>query len=248
MEYQSSKKSMAINTITIFKYPNYKIIKKWGLMYNKVLVFCLILIIMVPGCSKIPTGKAIAAEPDIYEDAPQIEQYEIEEDVEENQPEEQAMQIKTGEEFYNEIVSDEQPKPKIEEFRFSPESIVSNQHNISLSLDNLKHEIKNEYWGKITGITLTVLNNGSNAFKPKVLVLLYDEEDFKEEWLKPKAEIEFEIEKLYQGEHTTRDAIVNMAFDDIALTKHFKLVLVDDADPANKPIVVVEKEFNPILG
>ena len=76
---------------------------------------------------------------------------------------------------------------------------------------------------------------------------MYDEEDFKEEWLKPKAEIEFDIEKLYPGEHTTRDAIINIGFDDNALTKHFKLVLVDAADPANKPIVVVEKEFNPLF-
>ena len=214
-------------------------------MSNKVLVFCLILIIVFLGCSKQPTGEAIKTEPDIYENVP-VEQQDVVE--EEEQQIEQIIEIQTGEEFYNEIISDEQPKEKIEEFKFSPTSIVETQHNVSLSLDNIKHEIKNEYWGKITGITATVLNNGSKAFKPKLLVLLYDEEDFKEEWLKPKAEIEFDIEKLGIKEHVTRDAIVNIAFDDIALTKHFKLVLVDAADPANKPIVVVEKEFNPILG
>ncbi len=217
-------------------------------MSNKVLVFCLILIVIILGCSKTPTGEAIATGADIYEDVPQIEQVVIEEDAEENQAEEQVIQIKTGEEFYNEIISDEQPKEKIEEFKFTPTSIVETQHNVSLSLDNIKHEIKNEYWGKITGITSTILNKGNKTFKPKLIILMYDEEDFKEEWLKPKAEIEFDIEKLYPNEHVTRDAIVNIAFDDNALTKHFKLVLVDAADPANKPIVVVEKEFNPILG
>ena len=218
---------------------------------NKILIsiFLIISIIALSCSSNKTTGKTVATEPDIFEDAPQAEnQTFIEENAEENQSEEQVIQIKTGEEFYNEIISDEQPKEKIEEFKFSPTSIVETQHNVSLSLDNIKHEIKNEYWGKITGITATVLNNGSKAFKPKLLVLLYDEKDFKEEWLKPKAEIDFDIEKLGVKEHATRDAIVNIAFDDNALTKHFKLVLVDAADPANKPIVVVEKEFNPILG
>jgi len=202
---------------------------------------------MVLGCtsSKTPAGEAIATEPDIYEDVPQIEQQAVIEEGNEQQVE-QVIQIKTEEEFYNKTIIDE--KPKIEGFKFSPTSIVSTQHNISLSLDKVKHEIKDEYWGKITGITLTVLNNGSSVFKPKVLVLLYDEEDFKEEWLKPKAEIGFDVEKLGFGEHFVRDAIVNIAFDDIGLTKHFKLVLVDYADPANKPIVVVEKEFSPLFG
>lgn len=137
-----------------------------------------------------------------------------------------------------------QSEDKIEEFKFSPTSIVNTQHNISLSLDDLKHEIKSEYWGKITEITMTVLNKGDNTFKPKVLVLLYDEKDFKEEWLKPKAEIQFE-NQLNVGEHTTRQAIVNIAFDDINLTKNFKLILVNADDPGNKPIVVVENEFKP---
>ena len=224
-------------------------------MPKKLLVIFFIISVFALGCSSdgSVTGKAAATEQDIYDDAPSVEQQAenqtIEETIEENHTDEQVIQIKTGEEYYDELVNDEPPKYiNTEEFKFGPDSIVSTQHNMSLSLDEIKHEIKSEYWGKITGITLTVLNNGSAAFKPKVLVLLYDEKDFKEEWLKPKAEIEFDIEKLYPNEHTTRDAIVSISFDDIALTKHFKLILVDAADPGNKPIVVVEKEFNPILG
>ena len=133
-----------------------------------------------------------------------------------------------------------------EEFKFNPESIVSTQNNISLSIDNIKHEVKNEYWGKIIEITATVLNKGHGAFKPKLLVLLYDEKDFKEEWLNPKAEIQFDIDKLNRGEDTTRQAIVSISFDDIYLTKNFKLVLVDAADPANKPLVVAETNFEPL--
>ncbi|MBS3113892.1 hypothetical protein J4448_02215 [Candidatus Woesearchaeota archaeon] len=221
-------------------------------MSNKILVSCLIFIIAVLGCSKTPTGQAVASEANIYEDAPAIEQQAgnqtIEEITEENQTEEQEIQIKTGEEYYDELVNDESPKENIniEEFKFNPESIVSTQNNISLSIDNIKHEIKSEYWGKIIEITATILNNGNRTFKPKLLVLLYDEKDFKEEWLKPKAEIQFDIEQLNAGEHTTRQAIVSISFDDLYLTKNFKLVLVDAADPANKPLVVAETNFEPL--
>jgi hypothetical protein len=96
-------------------------------------------------------------------------------------------------------------------------------------------------------ITATALNKGHAPFKPKLLVLLYDEKDFKEEWLKPKTEIMLEGQ-LSPGEYITTQAIVNIAFDDINLMKNFKLVLVDSADPGNKPLVVVEKGFNPVLG
>lgn len=134
---------------------------------------------------------------------------------------------------------------KREKFNFSPESIVNTQNNVSLSIDNIEHEIKSEYWGKITEITSTIMNNGYKEFKPKVIVLLYDEEDFKEEWFKPKAEIDFDVEKLGKGEHTTKQAIVNIAFDDINLTKNFRVVLTDAADKTNSVIVVVETEFKP---
>ena len=222
-------------------------------MSKKILLAYLILIVMVLGCSKEPTGKAIAAEPDIYEGSAPVQEA-VNETNQIEQPG-QKIQIKTGEEYYkdiindnnNEAINDEKPKEKVEEFQFSPESIVSMQNNISLSLDNIKHELKSEYWGKIVEITATVLNRGHGAFKPKLMVLLYDEKDFKEEWLKSKAEIEFD-EKLGAGSHITRQAIVSIAFDEIALTKHFKLILVDAADPGNKPVAVVEKEFNPIIG
>jgi len=219
-------------------------------------LFCILSIIFIVavGCSSNDniTGKAAATERDIYEDAPAIEQQAenqtIEEITEEKQTGEQEIQIKTGEEYYDELVNDESPKENIniEEFKFNPESIVSTQNNISLSIDNIKHEIKSEYWGKIIEITATILNNGNRTFKPKLLVLLYDEKDFKEEWLKPKAEIQFDIEQLNAGEHTTRQAIVSISFDDLYLTKNFKLVLVDAADPANKPLVVAETNFEPL--
>ncbi|MBS3101527.1 hypothetical protein J4204_05320 [Candidatus Woesearchaeota archaeon] len=214
-------------------------------MYNKILLFAIISVVIAAGCSKNPVTWQAVAEPNIYEETPAEQQN--------GQLPEQAAEPQndtiTSAEQEPEAETEETPvKLEInDKFKFSPESIVITQHNISLSLDKIKHEIKDEYWGKITGITSTILNNGSHEFKPKLLVLMYDEEDFKEEWLKPKAEIEFDIEKLYPGEHTTRDAIINIGFDDNALTKHFKLVLVDAADPANKPIVVVEKEFNPLF-
>src|SRR3989338_1371221 len=185
-------------------------------MYNKILLFAIISVVIAAGCSKNPVTWQAVAEPNIYEETPAEQQN--------GQLPEQAAEPQ------NDTITSAEQEPEAE----TEETPV-------------KLEIKDEYWGKITGITSTILNNGSHEFKPKLLVLMYDEEDFKEEWLKPKAEIEFDIEKLYPGEHTTRDAIINIGFDDNALTKHFKLVLVDAADPANKPIVVVEKEFNPLF-
>lgn len=223
-------------------------------MPKKLLLIFFIILVFVSGCSSDDsiTGKTAAAEPDIYEDAQAIEQQAgnqtIEEITEENQTEEQEIQIKTGEKYYDELMNDEPPKENItiEEFKFNPDSIVSTQNNISLSLDNIKHEIKSEYWGKIIEINSTVLNEGHEPFKPKLLVLLYDEKDFKEEWLKPKAEIEFYIEQLNAGEHTTRQAIVSISFDDLYLAKNFKLVLVDAVEPGNKPLVVAETNFVPL--
>ncbi|MBI2650660.1 hypothetical protein HYX04_05105 [Candidatus Woesearchaeota archaeon] len=234
-------------------------------MHKKLLVIFFVISVLVLGCSSDDsiTGRTAVDEPNIYEDAPAIEQQaenqtvqEIaeenqttEETLEENQTGEQNIQIQTGEEFYNELVNDEPSEESIaaEEFNFSSESTVSTQNNISLSLDGIRHEIKTEYWGKIIEITSTVLNKGHAPFKPKLLVLLYDEKDFKEDWLKPKAEIELDIAQLNPGEHTTRQAIVSISFDEIYLAKNFKLVLVDAADIGNKPLVVVEKEFNPVL-
>ncbi|MBS3105173.1 hypothetical protein J4234_02880 [Candidatus Woesearchaeota archaeon] len=230
-------------------------------MPKKLLVIFFIISVFVLGCSSDEgiTGKTAAAEPSIYEDDPATEQQAENQTQSEDQTTEEAtgenitdvqeIQIKTGEEYYDELVNDK-PKESInpEEFKFSPESIVSTQNNISLSLDGIRHEIKNEYWGKIIELTSTVLNKEHGAFKPKLLVLLYDEKDFREDWLKPKAEIGFDIAQLNPGEHATRQAIVSISFDDLSLTKHFKLILVDAADIGNKPLVVVEKEFNPVLG
>ena len=216
-------------------------------------LFCILSIIFIVavGCSSNDniTGKAAATELDIYEDAPAIEQQAenqtIEEITEEKQTGEQEIQIKTGEEYYDELVNDKHEESiNTEEFKFSLGSIVSAQNNISLSLDGIKHEIKSEYWGKITEITFTILNNGNKAFKPKAIVILYDEKDPKEERFKPKAEINFDIEKLEIGGHAARDAIVSVSFDDIALTKKFELVVVDAADLGNKPLVVAEYDFN----
>lgn len=219
----------------------------------------------VLGCSSKDnaTGKAAEELVDIYEDDNYTDNATIAEEIaaEETQivenetiTEDESIvenEYEQPQNNSNETLIVDEPQPynneEIEEFKFSPESNVSTQNNVSLSLDNLKHEIKSEYWGKIIEITSTILNRGNISFKPKLLVLLYDEKDFKDEWLKPKAEIDFDIEKLNPGEHITRQAIVSISFNDIGLSKNFKLVLVDAADPANKPIVVAEKEFNALL-
>ena len=218
----------------------------------------LLAVIVVAGCSSGNTiaGGAVATEKDIYEPANLSNQAynEIEtqiNDSEEKQEEQKTEAIDNTTSTINATINatlsaTEQENTKTEEFKFGHYSIVSTQHNISLSLDDFKHEIKSGYWGKIIEITVTVLNKGNNPFKPKVIVLLYDEKDFKEDWLKPKAEIGFDVTALNIGEHITKQAIVNIPFDDINITKNFKLILVDAADAGNKPIAVVENEFTPI--
>jgi len=196
----------------------------------------LLAVIVVAGCSSGNTiaGGAVATEKDIYEPA----------NLSNQAIDNTTSTINTT--INTTLSATEQENTKTEEFKFGHYSIVSTQHNISLSLDDFKHEIKSGYWGKIIEITVTVLNKGNNPFKPKVIVLLYDEKDFKEDWLKPKAEIGFDVTALNIGEHITKQAIVNIPFDDINITKNFKLILVDAADAGNKPIAVVENEFTPI--
>jgi len=152
---------------------------------------------------------------------------------------------KTGEQTNQAIQEFEQEieaqKVEDEEFAFSRNSIVETQNGISLSLDDFKYEIKGENWGKITEMTISILNNGNSNLDPKVLVILHDENDPSEDRVIKKAEIEFDY--LYVGEHTTKKAITNIAFDDIDLPKILKVVLVRAFDDNNRAIVVIEKEF-----
>ena len=93
-----------------------------------------------------------------------------------------------------------------------------------MALDDFKYELKTD-WGKITEITVTVLNKGNNAFQPKVWVFLYDEKDRKEEWFQTKAEIEFDMWQLDVGEHVTKKVIVNIPFNDINLSELLRVSL-----------------------
>jgi len=232
-------------------------------MDKKILACCaLIFLVFIAGCGKSEATGQAASTPNIFESGNftaekldvngQIrrdnsvllneseEVFEVPNETPSVAESEDNFSVQQPETAVNEAPAVELP----EEFKFSPESIVSAQNNISLSLDGIKHEIKSEYWGKITEITFTILNNGNKAFKPKAIVILYDEKDPKEERFKPKAEINFDIEKLEIGGHAARDAIVSVSFDDIALTKKFELVVVDAADLGNKPLVVAEYDFN----
>jgi len=148
------------------------------------------------------------------------------------------------EEFLDEVLTvDERAKEKDKGFTFSSDSIVKTQNGISLSLDDFKYEIKGENWGKITEMTVTILNKGNNNLQPKVLVILYDDKDSTEDKVKTKAEIEFDIFGLGVGEHVTKKIITDISFNDIDLPKTLKVVLVDAYDWDNRAMVVVEKEF-----
>ena len=156
----------------------------------------------------------------------------------------QQIQIQLQKRIDNSLPVDEKAKEKTEEFRFNPNSIVSTQNGISLSLDNFVYVNKADDWGKITTIDLSILNKGNNAIHPKVLVLLYDDKSLKEEWTTPKAEIDFDLWSLGVNEHITKSAIVNVPFHYLNLTKKFKLVLTNAYDYNNYALAVVEKDFN----
>jgi hypothetical protein len=157
--------------------------------------------------------------------------------------EEQQRVISEMEESYKESLPiDEQNKQENEYFSFAPNSIVNSQNGLSLSLDGYKYELKSG-WGKITEITVTVLNEGNNNFQPKVLVLLHDEKDRSEEWGQTKAEIDFDTFGLGVGEHVTKKALVDIAFNDVELSKKLQIVLVDTYDFSNRAIVIVETDF-----
>ena len=71
-------------------------------MPKKLLLIFFIILVFVLGCSSNNiTGEAVSTEPDIFEDAPAIEQQAenqtIEETIEGNHTDEQVIQIKTGE-------------------------------------------------------------------------------------------------------------------------------------------------------
>lgn len=151
---------------------------------------------------------------------------------------------KMEESYQKSLPIDEQNKQKNEEFSFSPKSIVNSQNGLSLSLDDYKYDLKTD-WGKITEITVTVLNQGNNEFQPKVIVLLHDSKDGPEEWGQTKAEIDFDVWQLGVGEHVTKKALVSIPFNDINLTKTLQIVLVDAYDFSNRAVVVTETEFNP---
>ena len=156
----------------------------------------------------------------------------------------QQIQTQLQKRIDNSLPVDEKVKEKTEDFRFNPNSIVATQNGISLSLDNFIYVNKGDDWGKITTIDLSILNKGSNAIHPKVLILLYDDKSLKEEWTQPKAEINFDMWSLGVNEHVSKSILVNVPFHNLNLTKKFRLVLTDAFDYNNYALAVVEKDFN----
>lgn len=161
--------------------------------------------------------------------------------------------LETIEQIRGEIESEEIAKepaiieisPKNEDFEFGPAIMVAAGNGIEFSLSSMEHEIKGENWGKITHIVSTVYNKNASAFKPKAIIRLHDSKDPKAEWFKPKAEFDYGIEKLNQGEHATADVFVNIAFDDISISKRFEMVVVDGQFDNHRSIAAFEMEFYP---
>ena len=73
-----------------------------------------------------------------------------------------------------------------EEFKFSPNSVVNTQNGISLSIDDIKYEIKGADYAKITEITESVLNKGNDVVYSKIYLYLWDENDNNERKSKEK--------------------------------------------------------------
>jgi len=210
-----------------------------GKGFGVVIGIFLAIIFIIVGFSVLLSSKA----DNIEEQANQITGQVVRDFGGEVEKEVQKIEKQTNQFLDEMLPADEIAKEKDEGFTFSPDSIVNSQNGISLSLDDLKYEIKGKNWGKITEMTITVLNKGNNNFQPKIIVLLYDEKDPTEDKVKTKEEIEFDIYYLDVGEHITKKAITNIAFNDLNLPKTLKVVLVEAFDYNNRALVVVEKEF-----
>ncbi|MBI1936230.1 hypothetical protein HYS31_07365 [Candidatus Woesearchaeota archaeon] len=130
-----------------------------------------------------------------------------------------------------------------EEFKFSPNSFVATQNGISISLDNYTFVKKGDDWGKIVDMTVTVLNKGNDPINPKALVVLHDDNDKKDEWIQPKAEINFDTWSLAVGDHITKKVTTNIAFNEINLTKRLTLVLTGKYDFDNSALVALDKDI-----
>lgn len=197
------------------------------------------LIVIAVSCSVLLSSQA----DEIEKKSNEITANAIRENERELQEIQQQIDTRMQKAIDDSLTADEKTKEQTKSFEFNKNAIVNSKNGISLSLDDLNYEIKGDNWGKITEITVTILNNGNNDFKPEILVFLYDEKDRKEEWFQTKAKIEFDIWNLQVGEHITKKAIVNIPFDDLNLTKKFELALLEGFQFDNKPIVVVEKDF-----
>ena len=130
-------------------------------------------------------------------------------------------------------------------FKFNPAILVNSQNGVSFSLDDFEYEIKMGNWGKVTGIFSTVYNENHEPFKPKVIVRVYDETDSIEEQTRPKAEFDYGIEELKQGEHVETHAIINAVYHELNVSKKLEIVLVDGNLQNHRAIALVELEFDP---
>ena len=204
----------------------------------KNIIFILAAALLIIGCSAENTGNVVS-EPSIYEEASSDESAAAISET----PFEDTSAASESVPAEPEIIE----IPSMEEknkFKFNSASLISTGKEASFSLDDMDSEIKGPDWGKIVHIVSTVYNKNASSFRPKILVRLHDEKDAKEEWYKPKAEFDYGVEELKAGEHAAADVFVNVAFNDLNLTKKFEMVLVDGKFDNHRALASLEMDFN----
>ena len=216
----------------------------------------LILVLFAVGCSSKEPIDNVVTEPIIYEE-PAIEEPAPIEDASSISADniiEETSEISDIDNLVNStenILNETEPinitlaAPAKEEFKFNPSSLVNSQNGVSFSLDDMKYEIKQGNWGKVTDLFSTVYNKDHDPFKPEVIVRVYDDADSIEEKSRLKAEFDYGIEELKQGEHADVHAIVNAVYTQLNVSKHIEMILVDGNLQNHRSIALVEMDFDP---
>jgi hypothetical protein len=196
---------------------------------KKTVLFVIALALVISACNS-PTGN-IVSEPSIYDETAS-DLSSLQEMIEQPKEQEEGIIDLSAE--------------KEDDFRLNPASLAAKANGVEFSLDKIEHEIKGSDWGKIVHIVSTVHNINASPFKPRIIIRLHDEKDPKEEWYKPKAEFDYGIEELKPKENAAVDVFVNVAFNDINLTKKFEMVLVDGKFDNHRALASIEMDFVPL--
>lgn len=119
---------------------------------------------------------------------------------------------------------------------------VNTNKGVTLAFDDYKTEVKNDNFGKVTEISLTILNEGTTKIYPEIRVFIYDQNDKATERANVKETIKIDG-SLAPGKYTYVTVPVNIGFTEPKVQKTLKLTAVEQFEYPAKLYVSVEKEI-----